>query len=62
MSESAEIIKCYKPNNELPLCRQCQRKGESKTNEYETFNIRETRSSGWVCDGYISYREKETLF
>lgn len=57
-----EITKCHKPNNELTICRECQRNSEAENNEYETFNLVETRSSGWKCDGYVSKKETKGLF
>jgi len=62
MNQRTEIVKCHNPNEEVPICRECMRRGESKDNEYETFPLRESRMSGWLCDGYVSKRETETLF
>ncbi|MFA5669882.1 MAG: hypothetical protein WCX83_00350 [Candidatus Cloacimonas sp.] len=57
----AELTKCANPNAELPMCRECQRSGESKDNEYEAFNLNRP-VVGWQCDGYVSKREAGSLF
>lgn len=62
MSETVEVMKCANPNQNLPMCRECQRIGESKDNEYESFYLRDTRMNGMQCDGYISKRESGSLF
>ena len=62
MSEITEIMKCHNPNSKLPMCRECQRNGESKDNEYEAFNLRKLTMHGWQCDGYVSKRESGSLF
>jgi hypothetical protein len=62
MSNEMELVKCYNPNGELPMCRQCQRNGQSKDNEYETFNLTKTLMNGWRCDGYVSKMETKSLF
>lgn len=62
MSETVEIMKCYNPNSEVPMCRECKRNSKSKDNEYESFDIRETRLNGWKCNGYISVRQVKGLF
>jgi hypothetical protein len=62
MGQQTEPIKCYKPDQELTICRECKRNGEANNNEYETFELREIRSSGFVCNGYISVRENGSLF
>ena len=62
METKVEIVKCHKPNMDVPMCRQCQRRGESKNNTYESFNLRESRMNGWFCDGYVSEKEVFSLF
>jgi len=62
MSESIELMKCYSPNNNIPMCRECQRNGESKDNEYEAFDLRKVIMHGWQCNGYVSKRESGSLF
>lgn len=57
-----EITKCYNPNDEATICRECQRNGLSDNCEYETFDLVETRSSGYKCDGYVSKKETKGLF
>ena len=57
-----EIMKCHKPNNDLPMCRECKRSTKSNTNEYESYNLRETRMNGMQCDGYVSKKESGGLF
>ena len=62
MSEIIEITKCYNPNQDISMCRECQRIGESKTNEYEAFNIQKSIILGYQCNGYVSKREVGNLF
>ena len=49
-----EIVKCYNPNIEVPMCRECMRKGQSKDNNYEAFALKKTLMNGWKCDGYLN--------
>lgn len=58
----SELMKCSNPNSDLPMCRECQRSGESKDNEYEAFDLNKTLMNGYRCDGYVSKRETESLF
>ena len=62
MSENIVLTKCYNQDTEEPLCRQCMRSGESKDNEYETFDKRKTLMNGIKCNGYVSKRETELPF
>jgi len=57
-----ETMKCYNPNKELAMCRECKRGVVSKNNEYESFNLHKTLMNGWKCDGYVSKRESGSLF
>jgi hypothetical protein len=52
VSEKIETMKCYNPNNELPMCRECTRNSTSSSNEYEYFNLIKTLMNGWQCDGF----------
>lgn len=61
MSSSVEIMKCYNPNNSLPMCRECARNGVSENNEYETFDLSETLMNGWKCDGHLNTRDATEL-
>lgn len=58
----SELMKCSNPNSDLPMCRECQRSGEAKNNEYEAFDLNKTLMNGYRCDGYVSKRETESLF
>jgi len=56
MSATTEVMKCHNPNTAIPMCRECQRSGNS-----ETYPLKNTMN-GYVCDGYVSKRQTETLF
>lgn len=62
MSETVELMKCSSQNENVPMCRECMRHGESKDNEYESFDLKKTTMHGYQCQGYVSKRETETLF
>jgi hypothetical protein len=62
METKVEIIKCRNPNTSLPVCRECQRNGVSQDNDYESFKLSKPIMSSWVCDGYVSKREVNSLF
>ena len=57
-----EIMKCFNPNKELPMCRECKRGVVLKDNEYESFDLKKTLMYGWQCNGYVSKRESGSLF
>ena len=62
MSEPVELMKCHNPNMNTPMCRECKRGIKSKDNEYETFDLKNTRMNGVQCDGYVSKKESGSLF
>lgn len=57
MSEKVETMKCYNPNNSLPMCRECLRNGSSPGNEYESFSLVKTLMNGWKCDGFTDGKD-----
>jgi len=57
-----ELTKCSNPKD-IALCEGCKRNQTVKESEDSSaFPLRESRMSGWHCDGYVSKRETETLF
>lgn len=56
--EQVEIMKCYNPNNELPICRECLRNKKSENNEYEMYDLKKTLMHGWKCNGFENEKER----
>jgi len=58
-----EITKCFIPNMQVPMCRQCKRSEPQKQGEeFETFALKNTQNNGIQCDGYVSKKQEKGLF
>lgn len=53
------IMKCAKPNTDIPMCRECMRAKPSSDNEYEAYNLKKDTMQKDVCDGFLSKRDSE---